>query len=222
MLWGVVILAAGRSSRMGSPKLLLEWCGRSLLRRAVEAASMAHAAEVVVVVGEYAERLVQEVPPELARAVANPDFARGQSTSLRSGLAALSKDVTGAVVYPADQPFVTAEVIGRLVAGHVASGFPLVVSEVKGVRGAPMFLARPVFEDAMRIEGDRGARELLSSRPELVHVVHFDDPDLMIDVDTPEEYQELLARSASKPHPDLLWEGEGESGGKSPFSVEEG
>lgn len=192
MEFGVVILAAGRSSRMRSPKLLLEWGGKSLLRRAVETAGAAGATEIVVVLGDHADLLSPQVPAGLARMVRNPDFEQGQSTSLRRGLAALAPHLPGAVCYPADQPFVTAAVIRRLVSAYQRSGRPAVVSEAAGVRGAPVFFSRGVFSDLMRIEGDQGAREFVRSHPELVQVERFDDPSVMLDVDTPEDYQALL------------------------------
>ena len=197
MRFGVVVLAAGRSTRMGAPKLLLPWRGRSLLRRAVEAGVESGAADVVVVLGSEAERLAAEVPPGRARVIHNPDFAHGQSTSLRRGLAALAEDLAGAVCYPADQPFVTAAVIRQLVSAHQQTGRPIVVAEASGVRGAPVFFARSVFPLVMRIEGDQGARSLIQAHPELVVVERFDDADLMLDVDTPEDYQRLLRRDAS-------------------------
>jgi CTP:molybdopterin cytidylyltransferase MocA len=149
---------------------------------------------VVVVLGSRAEELRNEVPPGVARVVVNRDFALGQSTSFRAGLAALVRSVDGAVCYPADQPFVTAQVIRRLVDAHQHSGRPVVVAEASGIRGAPVFLSRSVFSQAMAARGDQGARELVRSQPELVHVEHFDDPDLMLDIDTPDDYRALLAR----------------------------
>lgn len=199
MQFGVVVLAAGQSTRMGSPKLLLQWRAKSLLRRAVETAAESGAAERVVVLGDRADELAREVPRHLARVVVNPDFARGQSTSLRRGLSALSPEIEAAVCFPADQPFVTAAVIRRLVEAHALTGKPIVVAEAGGVRGAPLFLVRGLFAEAMSVQGDQGARALLRSLPELVHVEHFDDPDLMLDVDTPEDYAALTARAPAPP-----------------------
>jgi molybdenum cofactor cytidylyltransferase len=187
-----VILAAGASSRMGSPKQLLRFRGQSLLRRAIETARDVPAEQVIVVLGYAADRLLAEVEPTGATVVLNDQWMEGVSTSLRGGLAAVAPESRGVFVYPADMPLITPEALRELAHRQQASGRPAAVTEVGGVRGVPVFLTRSLFPALMIQEGDVGGAHYLRAHPDLVEAVHFADPDLVRDVDRPEDYERLL------------------------------
>jgi molybdenum cofactor cytidylyltransferase len=187
-----VILAAGGSSRMGQPKQLLKFRGISLLRRAIDTAQAVPADQVIVVLGHAADQLLPEVQATGASVVLNDQWMEGVSTSLRGGLAAVSSDARGVFVYPADMPLVTPEVLRELAHRQQVSGRPAAMTEVSGLRGVPVFITRSLFPALMIQEGDVGGAQYLRAHPESVEAVHFDDVDVIRDVDRPEDYTRLL------------------------------
>jgi molybdenum cofactor cytidylyltransferase len=191
-LLAAVILAAGGSSRMGRPKQLLRFRGSSLLRRAVEAAEAVPVEQVIVVLGHAADQLLPELQGTSATAVLNDQWAEGVSTSLRGGLAAVSTDARGVFVYPADMPLITPDVLRELMRRQQTSGRPAAMTEAAGVRGVPVFITRSLFPSLMIQEGDVGGAQYLRGHPEAVEAVHFSDPDIVRDVDRPEDYDRLL------------------------------
>jgi molybdenum cofactor cytidylyltransferase len=187
-----VILAAGGSSRMGQPKQLLRFRGTTLLRRAVDTALSAGAEQVIVVLGAASEKLVPEVEATSATIVLNDQWMEGVSTSLRGGLAAVGSEARGVFIYPADMPLVTPEALRELARRQQMSGRPAAMTEAGGIRGVPVFVTRSLFPSLMIQEGDVGGAQYLRAHPEAVEAVHFDDPDIVRDVDRPEDYSRLL------------------------------
>jgi molybdenum cofactor cytidylyltransferase len=187
-----VILAAGGSSRMGQPKQLLKFRGTSLLRRAIETALAVPADQVIVVLGSAADQLLPECQSTNATVVLNDQWQEGVSTSLRGGLAAVSSEARGVFIYPADMPLVTPEALRELAHRQQTSGRPAAMTEAGGIRGVPVFITRSLFPALMIQEGDVGGAQYLRGHPEAVEAVHFDDPDLVRDVDRPEDYARLL------------------------------
>jgi molybdenum cofactor cytidylyltransferase len=187
-----VILAAGGSSRMGRPKQLLKFRGTSLLRRAIDTAMAVPTEQVIVVLGHAADQLLPECTATNATVVLNDQWTEGVSTSLRGGLAAVSSDARGVFIYPADMPLVTPEALRELAHRQQVSGRPAAMTDAGGVRGVPVFITRSLFPALMIQEGDVGGAQYLRAHPEAVEAVHFDDPDLVRDVDRPEDYARLL------------------------------
>jgi molybdenum cofactor cytidylyltransferase len=191
-VYSAVILAAGGSSRMGTPKQLLPFRGITLLRRAIETAQSVPVEQVIVVLGANAERLAPEVEATGSTIVLNDQWSEGVSTSLRGGLAAVAPEARGVFVYPADMPLITVEVLRELARRQQLSGRPGSMTEVGGVRGVPVFLTRSLFPSLMIQEGDVGGAQYLRAHPDVIEAVHFADPDLVRDVDRPEDYRRLL------------------------------
>ena len=187
-----VILAAGGSSRMGRPKQLLKFRGTSLLRRAIDTALAVPTEQVIVVLGHAADQLLPEIAATSATVVLNDQWTEGVSTSLRGGLAAVSSEARGVFIYPADMPLVTPEALRELAHRQQISGRPAAMTDAGGVRGVPVFITRSLFPALMIQEGDVGGAQYLRGHPEAVEAVHFDDPDLVRDVDRPEDYARLL------------------------------
>ncbi|MFD1332415.1 NTP transferase domain-containing protein [Methylopila musalis] len=188
-----VVLAAGRSSRMGGPNKLLEVVdGRPMVRHAVEAALAADLDEVVVVVGHQRERVVAALEGLPARFVVNPDFADGLSTSLRAGLSALASGTDGALVALGDMPRVGPDLIRRLVAAFdPAAGAHVALPTHHGVRGNPVLWGRRFFPELMSVTGDVGGRALLGLNAQWAREVEVEDAGPVTDVDTPEALRAL-------------------------------
>ena len=186
-----LILAAGASSRMGRPKQLLDWKGRPLVRAAADAALEARLDPLLVVVGGAGDEVAHVLAGLPLRIVANPDYAAGQSTSLRAGIAALGNDADAVVVLLGDQPFVSAAIVEQLVAEWQAGGASIVAPTYAGQRGNPVLFARAIFPELLNIQGDQGARAVLTADRARLRLVAFDDPRPLADIDTPEDYERL-------------------------------
>jgi molybdenum cofactor cytidylyltransferase len=127
------------------------------------------------------------VPVEI---VHNPQWAEGQSTSVKAGLLALPPETTAAVFLLADQPHIPVELVRALVERHAQTQPPIVAPMIEGRRGNPVLFDHAVFPDLMSLHGDAGGR-LVFSRYPITHVP-WNDPNLLLDVDTLEDYERLL------------------------------
>jgi molybdenum cofactor cytidylyltransferase len=198
---GIIVLAAGASRRMGEPKQLLRYGGETLLGRSVRAAFDSGCRPVVVVLGAHAEALRGEVLAE-ARVVVNPEWAEGMASSIRCGLAALEAATAGkaraVVLTLCDQPLVTGEVIGRLLAAYESGRTTLVASEYEvggeRTRGVPALFSRALFQELMRLRGAEGAKRIITRRSSGALIVAV--PEAAFDVDTPEDYRVFKREAA--------------------------
>jgi molybdenum cofactor cytidylyltransferase len=190
---GAIILAAGQSSRFrasgGSEatKLVADLDGRPIVRRVAEAAVRSRARPVVVVAG-HARNPVEEALAGLEVELAfNPEFARGLASSLRVGLAAMPGDIAGALVLLGDMPWIESRLIDALIDAYLKRKDALAAVPVHdGRRGNPVLLGRGLFEAAMRLEGDEGARRLVAAlAPRECVEVAAPDPSAILDIDTP-------------------------------------
>lgn len=178
-----VILAAGRATRFGATKQLVEVDGRPLVRHAVDVARDAGLSPILVVVGHDADAVRSVLPADVG-IVDNPGYVEGQSTSLRAGVAAATSTDAGAlVVLLADQPGLTAAAVRTVVAAH-AAGALVARASYDDHPGHPVLFDREAWPAVAQVTGDRGARDLLAD----LHVV-----DVPVagprpqDVDTPED-----------------------------------
>lgn len=185
-----VILAAGTGSRFGGTKQLLRVADKPLVQHVIDAAAAAGLDEIVVVLGHDAERVRAGIRlPETARTIENPDYRDGLATSLAAGLRAAARDSEGAVILLADQPGVTPDTIGSLVRTFVAHRARIVRAVFRDGPG-PALLSREVWDEAMRLSGDEGARTLIASHPGWVEEIEI-RADAPPDVDTPEDAARL-------------------------------
>jgi molybdenum cofactor cytidylyltransferase len=194
-----VVLAAGASSRMGSPKQLLRFRGRTLLRRAALAALEAACRPVVVVTGALAERTRGELYGLDVVEVFNEGWEDGMASSVRAGVSALTGAEPGAsavVLMLCDQPLVTAEVVAGLVAAHRATGSPVVASQYGGGFGVPALFGRALFDELARLEGRGGAKRVIERHAREAHFVPF--PGGEVDVDTAEDFSRLTAEDVGR------------------------
>lgn len=192
-----VILAAGESRRLGKPKQLLDWKGEPFARRVARTAVEAGLSPVVLVTGAWGEEVratVQDLPVEV---VENPDWAAGQSTSIRAGVSSLPAETGAALFLLVDQPQTPAGLLRSLVAVHRRTLAPLVAPLIDGQRGNPVLFDRALFPELLQLSGDRGGRALFSRHP--VEWLPWHDPSLLLDVDTPEDYERLLKQAAAEP-----------------------
>jgi molybdenum cofactor cytidylyltransferase len=196
---GAVILAAGASTRMGLPKQLLEFGGETLLRRASSVALKAGYRPLVVVTGAHAAASREALRGLDVLEAENQQWESGISSSVRVGIEALvmANPQTAAVVLMlCDQPFVTREIIARLVAAHRETGRSIVASRYGGSYGVPALFGKVHFAELTTLKGDAGAKRVIQKHLPKVHLVPF--PEGEIDIDTPDD----LARLQSTEHSD--------------------
>jgi molybdenum cofactor cytidylyltransferase len=185
-----VVLAAGEGRRMGSPKLLLSWGGKSLVRRAAEAA-LGACRRVVVVVGPEADRMRSELASLPVLVVSNPEYAEGVAASLRRGLREVA-DAPAVLVVLADQPAVTAGHLRRLVQAYREAGAAVVAASYGDAVGAPAVFSRRLFPELLALRGDAGAKRVVEEHRQ--EAVFVPVPEAAVDVDTPEDWETLTAR----------------------------
>jgi molybdenum cofactor cytidylyltransferase len=190
-----VLLAAGRSTRMGAVnKMLAKIGGKPLVRIAAEQALGSQASPVIVVTGHEREQVELALDGLPVRIVHNPDYAEGLGTSLKAGIAAVPAGADGAIVCLGDMPQVDSTLIDKLIdAFDPDSGALVVVPSIDGRRGNPVVWARRFFNDLMSIRGDFGARYLIGSYVEAVVEVPLTGDAALIDVDTPESLSAVKA-----------------------------
>jgi molybdenum cofactor cytidylyltransferase len=183
-----LVLAAGRSTRMGGPnKMLAELGGKPIVRHTVEAVLASRARPVVVVTGHEGDRVAAAIKGLDVKRVHNPDYAEGLSTSLKAGIGALPTDIDVAAIALGDMPEVTGALIDKLAQAIDPARGALVAVPTRGGRhGNPVAWSRRFFEDLARLEGDTGARHLIAQQSEAVIEVPVDDDAAFVDIDTPE------------------------------------
>lgn len=189
-----VILAAGPSRRLGSPKQLLELEGQSLLRRAASTALSSSCRPVIVVLGALADTLERELLGLDIAITLNEAWEEGIGSSVRCGIEAARRErgVDAAVLMLCDQPLVTSQLIDRLVASHRQGGAPIVACEYSGTVGVPALFGRAVFDELAVLGGEAGAKQVIARRGNEVVRVPF--PAAAFDVDTADDYARAQAR----------------------------
>jgi molybdenum cofactor cytidylyltransferase len=189
---GIIVLAAGGSTKLGHPKQLVQYEGRSLVRRSVEIALAVDAASVIVVLGSNAQAIATEINDLPIEIVGNDAWSAGISSSLKAGLTKLVEfcpATEATLIMLSDQPFITEKTIRSLVDTYCSSDRPIVAAEYDGVLGVPALFDRSIFDELMSLEGDAGARVVIRRDPNRVAAVPT--PEAAFDVDTPSDHDQL-------------------------------
>jgi molybdenum cofactor cytidylyltransferase len=188
----IVVLAAGMSRRLGSPKQLLVHQGRSLLRHAVDIALQTTMRPVVVVLGANNDLVKQELEGMEVEVVDNKEWQEGMASSLRCGLVAVQKmspEVDGIIFLVCDQPYVSTSLLNDLVNKQRETGKPVVTSNYGEAIGPPVLFYKNIFQELLQLKGDAGARKIIQQRGDEVAAVLF--PKGSIDIDTLADYDAL-------------------------------
>jgi molybdenum cofactor cytidylyltransferase len=178
----IIILAAGSSTRMGMPKQLLPYQGRSLLRHVTEIALASSADSTVIVLGANAESMEREVAGLPVRVLHNRDLSAGLSASLRTAIAALPDHVDAALIMLCDQYLVSQELLNAMILEFRSSRKPIVACAYAGTVGVPALYDRSLFPQMLQLTGDRGAQQLIKEHLADVRSVPF--PEGIADADT--------------------------------------
>ncbi len=183
-----VILAAGQASRFGKIKQLLPWRDKNLINTVVETALLAGLNPIIVVLGADAEEIRATINEDIVQVIINPDWDKGQSTSLRAGISVMPQSVDGIVFLLCDQPHQSVNLVSAVVEKGLRSG-KVVTPIIDDRRANPVYFPAfciPLFE---KLEGDAGGRQIISDCPNTTML--WLDAWMAKDIDTPEDYREL-------------------------------
>ncbi|MDQ6479177.1 nucleotidyltransferase family protein [Dyadobacter sp. LHD-138] len=188
----IVILAAGKSSRLGQPKQLLPFKGKSLLIHVVQIAKQV-SENVFVIIGSDKKKMEAEIKNEAVDTVFNEAWEEGMASSIRCGLLRATEKIQdlGSVIFMVcDQPFVTTGLLQNLVQEKERSGKAIVASAYAEIAGTPVLFDKSVWPELMELQGDIGARKIIVKNKERVATIDF--PLGKVDMDTAEDYRKLL------------------------------
>ena len=192
--FAIVILAAGTSARLGSPKQLLTYKGKNLLRHSVDEALKTGCQSVFVVLGANIELMHGELKDKPVNIVENKNWQEGMASSIRCGLENISKTIhrPDCVIFMVcDQPHVTSSLLLNLLEKRNETGMPIVASSYNDKTGTPALFHKTIFPALMELIGDKGARKLIADNPDKVATVPF--PEGITDIDTKEDYKKLVS-----------------------------
>ncbi len=184
-----IILAAGESRRMGYPKPLLRIGGQTFIERIAET-MLAVVPRLVIVLGAHCERVRAAIPRDARLAVVeNPNYARGQLSSLKVGLGALQPDAAAALVHLGDHPMVRVETFRAVVDWYNQTRKPIVIARHDGHRGHPVVFDRVLFSELQSAPEEEGARHVVNADASRVAYVDLDDLGINLDLDTPSDLE---------------------------------
>jgi molybdenum cofactor cytidylyltransferase len=189
---GIIILAAGESKRMGSPKQLLQIEGKSLITRTAEVALATDCYPVVLVIGAHKPQIAPEIVRLPLTVIDNPTWHEGMASSVKMGLIGMYmtyKDIDAVLFLVCDQPHLSVALLEKILAEYQSKNAPIVACQYAGQVGVPVLFTRPYFEELLDLKGDKGAKSILMSHLDEAHLVHFEGGE--IDLDTPDDYQKV-------------------------------
>ncbi len=184
-----VILAAGKSARLGQPKQLLEWQNRTLLEHALSNAGMVFKDRVLVILGAEAKLIQSKINLAGAEVIVNPDWQTGIASSIRAAIQALPNSATAVMLMLCDQPLITAVQLQSLINAWQASLAQIIASEYHQSIGVPAIFPASYFDQLLGLEGDKGAKSLLiKHQTDLIRILL---PEAELDIDTLADFQHL-------------------------------
>lgn len=191
-----IILAAGASRRMGQPKQLLPYRGQTLLSHVAQCAIASPCSPVIVILGANAEKIEPQIAQVSLKLLKNNYWKEGISSSIRYGITYIQNqylNIDAVVFLTCDQPFISAELIEQLIVAYHLTNKPIIASQYGETLGIPALFDRTFFSALMQLQGDRGAKKIIQQYPDLVNKIDF--PQGKIDLDTFEDYQQLISEA---------------------------
>ncbi len=190
---GIIILAAGASTRMGQPKQLLPYEGGNLLQHTIDTAVGTGFHPVIVVLGAKANEMLPAIENNNIIIAENKQWAKGLGSSVRAGISTLMKHLPAAdsvVLMLCDQPFITAALLNQLIETKAATNKYIIATMYRDTVGVPVLFDKSFFRELLQLQGQNGAKKLLLQYPNEVATVPF--PEAAVDIDTPEDYEQLF------------------------------
>jgi len=187
-----IILAAGQSSRLGTPKQLLKYQNKTLLQHAIDTAKQSKLRSIVVILGSNANNILKETDTSGIHVVINDDWQTGMASTIRCGIQLVQKlnsNVDGAILMVCDQPFVSPDLLNSLIEKQKETGKLIIASQYVDTIGTPAFFQKQFFAELMALEGDSGAKKIIMQNNNFLATMPF--PKGSIDIDTIDDYKAL-------------------------------
>ncbi len=186
-----IVLAAGESKRMGSPKMLLDFGGKSMIERVIDNVICPEIENVLVVLGAYSDEIKKRLEKQPVMFCYNDNYKEGMLTSVQCGIRSLPPYTEAVLVFQGDQPFIKNEIIVELVKAYRFSGKGIIMPVHDGKRGHPLLIDKKYFGIVDTLNSSDGLRSLSGLYPEDVLTVATEEPGILRDFDTIEEYNML-------------------------------
>lgn len=190
--YSIIILAAGKSSRMGKPKQLLPFKGKTLIENAIDAAKESAIGEVVLVLGANSKNILEQIDQENISVCVNANWQQGVASSIVKGLQISMKtnpELKGVLIMTGDQPFVTADLLNKLILKYENTRLPIIASTFKDTMGSPAFFDKSLFSKLLELKGDVGAKKIIMQNKNSTACIPFQKGE--IDIDTQQDYDNL-------------------------------
>lgn len=191
----IILLAAGESSRLGTPKQLLMFKGKNLMQHSIDM-TLTPGMDTVLVLGAFSDQILEQVNTFDTKIVENEQWNEGLSSSIRKGLEAVlisHPDTEAVILVLCDQPFLSAEILRQILEKYQDTGLPIVHCHYGEASGPPTLFHRSMFPYLLELKGGQGAKKVVDRFPDQVAFIDF--PHGSLDIDTPEDYQQLIDAS---------------------------
>ncbi len=193
-IWAI-ILAGGESKRMGSPKMLLPYRGATIIETVIQNIASSSVEKTLVVLGSDSDKILQVISGYPVIHCYNDAYKTGMLSSVKCGFAHLPDECLAALVFPGDQPMIGAKDINILVSAWRESGIGIVVPTFRGRRGHPLLIDRKYRKEIMTLDESEGLRALAMKHPGDLWEIETDNPLILKDIDTEEDYRNELNRT---------------------------
>lgn len=191
MKTGIIILAAGESTRLGYPKQIAQFNGKTLLQLAIDAANDSKADKRVLVMGAFRDEIKKTFPGASIPNIPNPHFQKGMSSSIKVGMEYMLKfnRPDQVIIMLCDQPFVDAKILNKLIATQKKEGKGIVACAYSKTVGVPILFSEAYFKELVELAGDEGAKNIALAHEDDLVTVSF--PRGKVDIDTEEDLRDL-------------------------------
>ncbi|MCD6567870.1 MAG: nucleotidyltransferase family protein [Dehalococcoidia bacterium] len=192
ILVSVILLAGGKSQRLGKPKLLLPFGDKTVIERSLNNVLASEADEIVVTIGSNAEEIAARIKEKTVKIAMNQHYFYGMGTSITAGLRLVNEKASAIVVALADQPAIDSNLINRLLQEFHAGNKGIVVPVWKGKRGHPVIFSSKYRAELLQLRGEVGGREIIARHHDDVLEIAVDSQSISLDIDTMEDYNRLI------------------------------
>lgn len=187
-IWAIV-LAAGESKRMGFPKMLLDFNGRTMIENVISMVAESEAGNIIIVLGAERESILEILTKYRVQTCYNGNFKKGMLSSVQCGFNNIPPDADAVLVFQGDQPLITTKTVNSMISAYRSTDKEILIPVYNGKRGHPIMIGMKYREEIMTLDAGIGLRELTTNHPEDVLQVETEDPGILRDFDTYEEYR---------------------------------
>ena len=190
---GIIILAAGAARRMGQVKQLLKIAQKTLIERTIEAATSLENSSIVVVLGANAEKIKPIITAKKVHWILNKNWSKGMGSSIKTGvhfLLSQNPNLEAIIISVCDQPYLNATIFNQLITTFQQTNASIVAASYEKIIGVPALFERTLFDKLQQLDGEEGAKKIIKNFSGKIATIDF--PKGLIDLDTPEAYQQFL------------------------------